>query len=153
MNIKVNVDKVKKWREERCWSQDYVAEISGISLRTIQRIESGATTSSDSIASLAAAFGVDVMALTLDINAEVEKTVEREEIKKFLQFKMSFGIHLVSYVLVITILLLINLAKSPENLWILWPAVGWGIGLVAHAATVYLVSYISKMEKQIKDIG
>ena len=150
MNIKVNAEKIKKWRAERCWSQEHVAEIAGISLRTLQRIENGRAVSRDTAMALASAFEVDLSALTLDINAEVKKAVEREEAKSLVQFKMSFVIHLVTYILVIGLLLMINLASSPERLWIIWPAVGWGIGVVAHGATVYLVEYVAKSDKQLE---
>jgi len=59
----------------------------------------------------------------------------------------------VTYVLVIGILLMVNFASSPEKLWVIWPAVGWGIGVLAHGATVYLLAYVSKSEKQIKSLS
>ena len=149
MNIKIKTKKIKKWRAECCWSQEHVAEIAGISLRTLQRIENGRAVSRDTAMALAAVFELDVSVLTLDINAEVKKAVEREEAKSLVQFKMSFVIHLVTYILVIGMLLMINLASSPEKLWIIWPAVGWGIGVVTHGATVYLLGYGAKSEKQI----
>lgn len=153
MKIKTNVKKIKKWRAERCWSQEHLAETAGISLRTVQRIENGRAASRDSVMALASAFNVDVGTLTLDIDAEVAKAVEAEKAKKQLQFKMSFVIHLVSYVLVIGILVLVNLASNPDKLWFVWPAVGWGIGLLAHGATVYLLGYLSKSEKEINDLA
>jgi hypothetical protein len=30
----------------------------------------------------------------------------------------------------------INLATSPHHLWFFWPALGWGLGLAAHAWAV-----------------
>ncbi len=153
MNMKVNAVKIRKWREQRCWSQEQVAEIASISLRTVQRIENGGTASHDSVMALAAAFDEDVSALILDVDTEVGKTVEREEAKKFLEFKMSFGIHLVTYLFVMGILLLVDLADRPEEFWVFWPAAGWGIGVLAHGVTVYLVSYISRMDKQIRELG
>lgn len=153
MKMKVNAEKLRRWREERCWSQEHLAEIAGISLRTMQRIETGASASHESAKALAAVFDVELSALIVDIDGEVDKAVAREEAKKLLQLRMSFGIHLVSYVLVISILVMINLAQSPDRLWVLWPAIGWGIGVIAHGATAYLVGYISRMEKQINDVG
>ena len=41
MNIKMDVDKVKRWRQERSWSQEHLAELAGIGLRTLQRAEYG----------------------------------------------------------------------------------------------------------------
>lgn len=31
----------------------------------------------------------------------------------------------------------INLASSPETIWFVYPLLGWGLGLAAHAASVY----------------
>lgn len=40
--------------------------------------------------------------------------------------------HLGTYVIVIGMLLMINLLTGPEDLWFLWPALGWGAGLAFH---------------------
>ncbi len=45
--------------------------------------------------------------------------------------------NLTSYCLVISFLAVLNLLTSPEYLWFLWPMLGWGIGIVAHAATTF----------------
>jgi len=57
----MNIDsgKIKKLRMEKNWSQEQLSEKSGLSLRTIQRIESGSNVSQESIRVLAAAFKVD----------------------------------------------------------------------------------------------
>ncbi len=149
MRTKLNTSKIKTWREERCWSQEHVAEISGISLRTVQRIENGAAASRESVMALAAAFNVDASALMLDIDGEVEKAVAREEERKQLQFKLSFWIHFATYAFVMAVLVMINLAKTPEEFWVLWPAIGWGIGVLAHGATVFIVGYVAKTQEQI----
>lgn len=52
--------------------------------------------------------------------------------------KLGFRTHLTVYVIVNLGLAAINLATSGHYLWFLWSAVGWGIGLAAHGATVYL---------------
>ena len=45
--------------------------------------------------------------------------------------------NLTSYCLVISFLAVLNLLTSPEYLWFLWPMLGWGIGIVAHATTTF----------------
>jgi hypothetical protein len=86
----------------------------------------------------------------LDIDGEVEKGVAREEARKRLQFKLSFWIHFATYAFVMAILMMIDLAKDPKEFWILWPAIGWGIGVLAHGATVFMVSQLAKAEEQIR---
>lgn len=51
---------VKRLREERAWSQEHLAKASGLSLRTVQRIEADGTASPESVLALAGAFGVEV---------------------------------------------------------------------------------------------
>ena len=48
-----------------------------------------------------------------------------------------FYIHLMKYVLVMMVLAIINWVASPERLWVIWPALGWGIGLLAHALRTF----------------
>jgi 2TM domain/Histidine kinase len=45
--------------------------------------------------------------------------------------------HLMIYVLVITGLGIVNLTISPQRLWFVFPAAGWGLGLVIHGASVW----------------
>jgi len=50
-----------------------------------------------------------------------------------------FFFHLVTYVVVIAFLFFIDVfaEDDPGNWWFYWPAFGWGIAVVIHAATVY----------------
>jgi hypothetical protein len=48
-----------------------------------------------------------------------------------------FYLHLLRYLVVIAGLWAINLIVSPQRLWVLWVMAGWGIGLLAHAASVF----------------
>ena len=78
MTFKVDAAKIKRWREERQWSQDHLAGLAGIGLRTIQRIENGEKASQESTMALAAAFGVDATTLSVDVEAEARKASERQ---------------------------------------------------------------------------
>lgn len=61
-----NQNKVKELREHKGWSQDHLAEASGLSLRTIQRIESGRQVSGESLICVAAALDVKVEELSVN---------------------------------------------------------------------------------------
>lgn len=50
-------------RAEKNWSQEKLSEASGLSLRTIQRIETSEKASADSVQAIATVFGVDSKAL------------------------------------------------------------------------------------------
>ncbi|NDI99819.1 Pr2TM family membrane protein [Flavobacterium sp. LaA7.5] len=45
--------------------------------------------------------------------------------------------HLTSYIVVTTGLILLNVITSPQHLWFLYPAMGWGIGLAVHGMSVF----------------
>lgn len=53
-----------------------------------------------------------------------------EEIKKF------YG-NLTSFIIVVFGLAVLNLATSPDSLWFLYPAIGWGIGVAVHGLSVF----------------
>ena len=52
--------------------------------------------------------------------------------------KLAFRSHLMAYVIVNAGLVMINLLTSDDYFWFIWPMLGWGIGLAAHGATVYM---------------
>ncbi len=51
---------IRKLRKQRNWSQDQLSKLSGLSLRTIQRIEGGNKASMESLKSLSAVFEIDI---------------------------------------------------------------------------------------------
>ncbi|MEL6770940.1 MAG: 2TM domain-containing protein [Bacteroidota bacterium] len=57
--------------------------------------------------------------------------------RKRVESKLGFYRHVVVYVVVCTVLVLINLRASPGYLWSLWPVGGWGLGLLLHAVQVF----------------
>src|SRR5688500_16979022 len=63
MDMQIDASKVRAERERQAWSQEHLAEVAGLSLRTIQRVESAGTASFETARALAAVFQVDVAAL------------------------------------------------------------------------------------------
>lgn len=59
MDMKIKASLVRQLRQERVWSQQHLADSSGISLRTIQRIETTGQASPESVKALAAVFSMD----------------------------------------------------------------------------------------------
>ena len=58
MEMIVNSQFIIAQRKSKAWSQQHLADVSGLSLRTIQRIERSGTGSPDSIKAVAMAFGL-----------------------------------------------------------------------------------------------
>ena len=59
----INLVKVKQLRLDRAWSQEHLAEVSGLSLRTIQRVETEGTASLETRMALASALEVSAASL------------------------------------------------------------------------------------------
>jgi transcriptional regulator with XRE-family HTH domain len=76
--------RVKRLRTERAWSQEQLAEICGVSVRTIQRLETGEKMSFETLKAIATAFDLDVRDLTeaQASSAGPASSPENEEHKK-----------------------------------------------------------------------
>ena len=71
MEIDIMIDKnrIRKIRNQRAWSQDHLASVSGLSLRTIQRIENDGSCSVESKKALAAVFNIKPSDLDIHVDA------------------------------------------------------------------------------------
>lgn len=58
--------------------------------------------------------------------------------RKRAKAKLDFYNHVIVYAVVVGFLFIINIATSAGYLWAVWPAIGWGIALAAHAVIVFL---------------
>ena len=132
---------VQKLRLKHGWSQQQLADASGLSVRTVQRIEAGEPASTESLKSLAAVFEVDFSTLNPEptMSTIALNPTEQQEKDVFDQVRKlrGFYLHLMRYVIVILGLLAINLLSSPNTLWVVWVALGWGLGLLSHAFRVF----------------
>ncbi len=66
-----------------------------------------------------------------------ENITEEENLRKVARERVEFKRHLVVYVVIIGILGLINLFTSRHFPWFLFPAGGWGIGIIFHFLAAY----------------
>ena len=126
---------VQKLRLQRGWSQQQLAELSGLNVRTIQRIEKGQEPSVESLKSLAAVFNVEFSTLKEQgMDNVISESQSAEEILAFNQVRKlkGFYIHLAQYVLVIAVLTVINALTTPNRWWVQWVAMGWGVGVFFH---------------------
>jgi transcriptional regulator with XRE-family HTH domain len=132
---------IQKLRLQHGWSQQQLADLSGISVRTIQRIERGQPASVESMKSLAAVFEIDFSLLNSesDMNSTLSQGISKEEILALEHVRKlrRFYTHLIQYIVVIGALTILNLIQTPRHLWVIWPALGWGVGLLTHASSVF----------------
>jgi transcriptional regulator with XRE-family HTH domain len=78
--VKLNPAGVKKFRESKSWTQEHLARAAGVSLRTIQRIETDGSASAESRLAIAAALGVPVEKLSLA--PDVDTTAASAELRR-----------------------------------------------------------------------
>lgn len=65
---------VRNLRNKRNWSQEHLATMCGLSIRTIQRVESGQSASLETLKSLASVFDIDISKLTEEIKVIDKKS-------------------------------------------------------------------------------
>src|SRR5262245_32961980 len=115
---------IQKLRLKRGWSQQQLAEASGLSVRTVQRIENGHPASTETLKSLAAVFEVDFSTLNPepDMTPSDTASAERQEREAFRYVRKlrGFYIHFYVYVVVVLSQVALNLIVSPRHLWSLW---------------------------------
>ena len=136
---------IQKLRLQRGWSQEQLAELSGLSARTIQRLERGQTASVESLKALASVFDVEFSQLKEpDMDTPINDTSINSDLRADEALALAhvrnikaFYLHLGQYALVIAGLAVINLMTSPGYLWFIWPAVGWGLGIAMHGLRVF----------------
>ncbi len=57
--MQIDSARLKQLRQQRAWSQEHLAALTGLSVRTIQRLETNGAAAHESRLALAAAFGLD----------------------------------------------------------------------------------------------
>ena len=78
MEKMINREFIKELRQQRSWSQEQLAQISGLSHRTIQRIEREGSCSLESLKSLASVFELNPSDIEIDeVKISLNKAAER----------------------------------------------------------------------------
>lgn len=72
-----------------------------------------------------------------------------ERAKGRVEAKIGFFIHLAVYIVVNSLLIIINISTVPQYLWFKWPLIGWGIGLIFHALGVFFFSNGSIIKERL----
>ena len=88
-------------------------------------------------------------------NSKLTEAMLYRRAKKQAHAIRSFYINLCCYCVVIPTLIFINLMYTPEHIWFIYSALGWGIGLAIHGMTAFNYSpFLGKNweEKKIKEI-
>ena len=136
---------VRKLRLQRGWSQDQLAELADVSVRTIQRVERGQKPSLETSKALAAVFEVDLSTFTsedelvndnYDAQEKIElRSDEAEAINYAKGIKEFFG-GLLAYVVLAVVFFAVAGFNEPVLYWIF---LGVGIGLIVQGLMAFEV--------------
>jgi transcriptional regulator with XRE-family HTH domain len=130
---------VRKLRLARGWSQEQLAQMCDLNIRTIQRIERGQKPSLESLKALAAVFETDITDFTEEVDMSNHSNVSAEEARAILYVRdiKGFKTHIAIYIIGIAIFITVNLIIPFKHFWAIWPALGWGLGVTFHGLNVY----------------
>ena len=135
---------VKKLRLQRGWSQEQLAEFTGLSARTIQRIERGQTPGLETAKALGAVFEVDHSTF-LEEDTTMEAAPDRPAVTlderlamNYVKGLKDFYTHLLIYcVMSVVFGLLFDLPPFFTFCW-----VGWTVGVIVNGLMAYEVIHI-----------
>jgi len=125
---------IRALRLERAWSQEQLAEIAGLSVRTIQRLEQGQPVSLETTKALAASFDVPISHFQPD-KSEGEPPMSTTNVAAANPW-IGFKQHLTVFAVVNGGLATLNLLTHPSHLWFIYPLAGWGLALVLKAIRI-----------------
>jgi transcriptional regulator with XRE-family HTH domain len=145
---------IRKLRLKHAWSQDQLAQFSGLSIRTIQRIEKGEKPGVESLKSLAAVFNIKLNELQQGIESQSQTQLSNEEINAIEQVKeiKGFYSHLIIYLCCVGSTFVINFLTTPELIWAWWSAIGWGMGIVLHGLSVFEITSLFSADWEKKQV-
>lgn len=132
---------IKQRRLEKGWSQMQLAELAGISLRTVQRIEKGQIPTPETAKSLASVFDVDFRELLqiksspgIDEDSLTDtELLELEHVREIQRFVRD----LIYFVLTIPVILAVTMIDSLNAEWLWWVLLGWSIYIAWEAYELF----------------
>lgn len=149
---------VERFRLQKCWSQEKVAEMTGLSVRTIQRLDNGQPASMDSQKALASVFDVDANDLqrehpmTIDHSTPADPTAhaaevdpkeriarEEEQAIEYVEHAKGFYVHLLIFLIVMPALGVLNFFISPHMLWFHYVLIPWLLAFALQAVLTFPV--------------
>lgn len=134
---------VRKLRLKRGWSQSQLAEMAGVTTRTIQRVEQGQKPSLETCKALASVFEVDLSQLQPEeatMNNDTELKLDEQQALLYAKRMKEFYEYLITYVVMALIFLVVFHGKPV--VYIVFGALG--IGLIVQGLIAFeLVSFMN----------
>jgi transcriptional regulator with XRE-family HTH domain len=135
---------IQKFRVDNGWSQEELAAHSGLSVRTIQRVENGKRASLESLKCLAAVFETQVSDLiqenpmndTPTSNQYFLDQSEQDAID-YVDNLRAFHMNWITFIIVMPFMYLLNIKLTPGFLWVLILAGTWTLAIVLQAVLIF----------------
>ncbi|KNC91830.1 helix-turn-helix domain-containing protein [Trabulsiella odontotermitis] len=134
-----STNQVKALRLKKAWSQEQLAEMTDLSVRTIQRIENGERPGLETLSALAAVFEVSVADLsTAPIEGEAPLDQRISDARHQVEQESHFWRAVLTAVVVCALLFALNRFTQPGYLWSLWVIAIWGALLLVRGLRLFL---------------
>jgi len=133
-------------RTNHGWSQEELAMHAGVSVRTIQRLETGKRASLETLKCLAAVFETSVSELVKEqtmttqhptpIQNALQEDLEKQAIA-YVQNVKAFHMNWIAALVIMPLLYVLNQRLSPEFDWYLIVGLCWGAAIALHALVIF----------------
>lgn len=141
----MNLYRIRELRLARAWSQEQLAELCSLSVRTIQRIENGEQASLETLSAIAAVMDLKVGELYCPHASQEQDTPSQAvdqrviDARKAVEDEMAFVRQLLRAVILCAVLFAINWFTSPGYMWAWWVVLGLSIPLCLRAINQFLL--------------
>ncbi|WHP29422.1 helix-turn-helix domain-containing protein [Trabulsiella odontotermitis] len=134
-----STNQVKALRLKRAWSQEQLAEMTDVSVRTIQRIENGERPSLETLSALAAVFEVSVAELSMTpVDGEEPLDQRISDARLQVEQESHFWRAVLTAVVICALLYVLNRMTEPGYLWSVWVMAIWGALLVIRGLRLFM---------------
>ncbi|PSH23081.1 DNA-binding protein [Yersinia pseudotuberculosis] len=141
----MNLYRIRELRLARAWSQEQLAELCSLNVRTIQRIENGEQASLETLSAIAAVMDLKVSELYRADSPQAQDTpteaVDQRVVdaRSAVENEMDFLRQLLRVVILCSVLFVINWFTSPGYIWAWWVVLGLSIPLGLRAINTFLL--------------
>lgn len=139
-------EKIRRWRDERHWSQEHLAQLADIGVRTVQRIENGERASNETLMALAAAFNVDVSALTDDVDKRAEVLVQAKLTKMLAGLRLAVAINFACYLFGMIVFAGIGFGDGSGGRTMMWPAIWWTVAMAGFGLVLGIAELVARYD-------
>ncbi|TDT59024.1 transcriptional regulator with XRE-family HTH domain [Enterobacter sp. AG5470] len=133
-------EKVKEYRLRNAWSQEQLAELASLSVRTVQRIENGHKPGLETLSALASVFNVNVSELSGNMT-QAEETLDTRisEARLRVEQETRFYRALIIALFVCSVLMVVNYLSSPGSYWSVVVTFIWGSLIAFRALRIFVL--------------